>query len=292
MAEANGRQPSEAPSSSSSDLYTAHPAETTKSQPPTTNGSAMPHAVPHDEGDLSSEMDVSHSSSSVASSEQDSGPPHAGAKRKLEDTDIENESDAVGPQEAVKKPKVSCSLAKPPSPNLLMTAGWPPELWQQVFLYLSPAMLSRCLRVCRSFKFCLTQLKATNIPSKRNAPIARVLDSEALWTQARKNTYSTMPRPLSGFGELQSLQLVGGNSCQSCGKLHVRTPTTKDCPPKLYPSRHLLHLLRIRQHNNGAIEVTVDTLIPLHRVSSIELRTTNSIRFYYARLCENRGEID
>lgn len=185
-----------------------------------------PAPVLEDEGDLSSEMDVSDSSSSIASSDQNSGPSHAGAKRKLDDTDIENASVAAGPEDVVKKPKMSYALAKPPSPNLLMTAGWPPELWQQVFLYLSPAMLSRCLRVCRSFKFCLTQLKATNVPSKKNTPIARVLDSEALWTQARKNTYTTMPRPLSGFGELQSLQLVGGSSCQSCGKLPVKTPVT------------------------------------------------------------------
>jgi hypothetical protein len=233
MAETNGRQASEAPSSSSSDLYTAQTAEPTNTQPTATNGHVMlqkhaqvqPLPDQEDDGDLSSEMDVSDDSSSTASADPVAGPSHAGAKRKLSDVDTKDASALPIAQDAVKKPRMSIPLARP-GPNLLMTAGWPPELWQQVFTYLSPAMLSRCLRVCRSFKFCLTQLKATNVPRKRNAPIARVLDSEALWTQSRKHTYSTMPRPLQGFSELEMLQLFGGASCQSCGKPHARSPVT------------------------------------------------------------------
>ena len=178
-----------------------------------------------DDGDSSSEMDVSDSSSSTASSDPDSRPSHAGAKRKLSDTDLKDAGVAPVAQEIVKKPRMSQPVARP-GPSLLMTAGWPPELWQQVFMHLSPAMLSRCLRVCRSFKFCLTQLKAPTVPRKRNAPVVRVLDSEALWTQARKHTYNTMPRPLLDFSELQMLQLLGGALCQSCGKPHVRSPVT------------------------------------------------------------------
>lgn len=233
MAQTNGRQPSEAPSSSSSDLYAAHAAEPTKTQPSATHGANIPQKTAQaqpwpdleDDGDSSSEMDVSDSSSSTASSDPESRPSHAGAKRKLGDTDPRDASVAPAAQQVVKKPRKSHPVVGH-SPNPLMTAGWPPELWQQVFMHLSPAMLSRCLRVCRSFKFCLTQLKAPNVPRKRNAPVARVLDSEAIWTQARKHTYNTMPRPLLDFSELQMLQLLGGASCQSCGKPHVRSLVT------------------------------------------------------------------
>ena len=233
MAETNGRQASEAPSSSSSDLYTVHTAEPTNPRPAATNGATLPlkpaqvQALPtfeHD-GDCSSEMDVSDASSSVVPAHLDPGPAHAGAKRKLSDADLVDTSPANVAQDIVKKPRISLPIAKP-GPSLLMAAGWPPEIWQQVFTHLSPAMLSRCLRVCRSFKFCLTQLKALTVPRKRNEPLARVLDSEALWTQARKHAYPFMPRPLVGFSELQMLQLIGGALCQSCGKPHVRSPVT------------------------------------------------------------------
>jgi hypothetical protein len=149
----------------------------------------------------------------------------AGAKRKFSDMHRKETNLATGAQDTRKKPRTFLPITKP-GPSLLTTAGWPPELWQQVFTYLSPAMLSRCLRVCRSFKFCLTQLKATSIPRKRNAPLARVLESERLWTQARNHAYPTMPRPLIGFSELRMLQLIGGALCQSCGKLPVRSHMT------------------------------------------------------------------
>lgn len=233
MADTNGRQASEAPSSSSSDLYATHTAESTGAQPPATNRVPLPlkpaqlQAPPilEDDGDCSSEMDVSDASSSVAPVHTLSGPAHAGAKRKLGDAELVDASPASVAQDIVKKPRISLPIAKP-GPSLLMTAGWPPEIWQQVFTHLSPAMLSRCLRVCRSFKFCLTQLKAPTAPRKKNTPLARVLESEALWTQARKHAYPTMPRPLVGFSELQMLQLVGGTSCQSCGKPHVKSSVT------------------------------------------------------------------
>lgn len=234
MADTNGRQASEAPSSSSSDLYAAaHTAEPTAPQPTATNGAILPlkpaqtQAPPilEDDGDCSSEMDVSDASSSVVPVHTLSGPAHAGAKRKLSDAELVDASPASVAQDIAKKPRISLPIAKP-GPSLLMTAGWPPEIWQQVFTHLSPAMLSRCLRVCRSFKFCLTQLKAPTVPRKKNTPLARVLESEAMWTQARKHAYPTMPRPLVGFSELQMLQLVGGTSCQSCGKPHVKSSVT------------------------------------------------------------------
>lgn len=228
MSGVNGRQPSEAPSSSSSDLYAANdavaaPANVSIEAPKLAQ--AQPVAdYEDDDGDASSEMDVSDSSSSTASGHPDSAPSHAGAKRKLSDADMDSTTTTTSAQDSVKKPRVSLppiavGVAAP------SVAGWPPELWQHVFVHLSPAMLSRCLRVCKSFNFYLTQLKATNLPIKRNAPAFRVIDSEVVWVQSRKHAYNTMPRPLAGFSELRMLQLIGGQSCESCGKAHVKTPT-------------------------------------------------------------------
>jgi hypothetical protein len=236
MAEFNGRQASETPStSSSSDLYTAD----TKDMPSTaTNGSAMlpvsvqtqPTPVYDDAGDASDDMDMdmSDSSSSAASSDMDvQGPAHAGAKRKLSDADMANGTSAAtaaqDPMSSTKKVKLSLpgALIKP---GLPATVGLPPEIWQQVFTHLSPAILSRCLRVCKLFNVCLTQTKAAPPASKKGATHARAMDSEAIWTQLRKTAYPSLPRPLVGFSELQMLQLIGGNTCQSCGKLHVKHP--------------------------------------------------------------------
>jgi hypothetical protein len=130
MADTNGRQASEAPSSSSSDLYAAHTAEPTNQQPPATNGNSLPlkpaqiQAPPilEDDGDCSSEMDVSDASSSVAPAHLHSGPAHAGAKRKLSDVDLVDASPASTAQDIVKKPRISLPIAKP-GPSLLMAAG-------------------------------------------------------------------------------------------------------------------------------------------------------------------------
>lgn len=94
-------------------------------------------------------------------------------------------------------------------------------------MQLPPAGLARCLRVCKNFNNILTNFKAP--PAKKNAPKVRILDSEVIWMNSRKNTYSTMPRPLQGFTELEMLQLIGCQSCQTCGKLPVKPqppPTT------------------------------------------------------------------
>lgn len=238
MAEVNGRQPSEAPSSSSSDLYTAHaspPKDTqgpTDARPSPVNGLPTPQkpaqtplVVEEDDGDLSSDMDVSDASSSTVSAGQDAdGPSHAGEKRKLSDADPHAANALAGAPNS-KKARLSFPPAytSAAAPN---TSGWPPELWQTVFMHLSPAMLSRCLRVCKSFNFYLTHLKASNPAGKKEATKARMQDSEAVWTHSRKTAYPTMPRPLLDFSELQMLQLIGGSTCQSCGRPHVKPPAT------------------------------------------------------------------
>jgi hypothetical protein len=238
MAGINGRQASETPSSSSSDLYTTH--TTDKKDIPSTskNGLAMPPAsaeaqptpVYDNAGDASDDMDMdmSDSSSSAASSDMDvQDSAHAGAKRKLSDADMENDASAItAAQDAItstKKVKLSLpgALNNPGLPTLV---GLPPEIWQQVFTHLTPAILSRCLRVCKLFNICLTQMKAAPPASKKGVTHARAMDSEAIWAQLRKTTYTSLPRPLVGFSELQMFQLIGGNTCQSCGKPHVKHP--------------------------------------------------------------------
>lgn len=106
MAEFNGRQASETPSTSSSDLYTAHTTDTKDMPSTATNNPAMlpasvktqPTPVYDDAGDASDDMDMdmSDSSSLAASSDTDvQGPAHAGAKRKLSDADMENGASAA-----------------------------------------------------------------------------------------------------------------------------------------------------------------------------------------------------
>lgn len=238
MVEVNGRQASEAPSSSSSDLYAApatpakdiQPSKDAQSKP--VNGHIMPQkpAQPpvafEDDGDLSSEMDVSDASSSTVSADPNAhGPSHAGEKRKLSDTDPQTANTPSGASVLAKKPRLSF----PPNYTgaaLPVTAGWPPELWQLVFFQLSPAMLSRCLRVCKNFNFYLTHFKAANPSGKKDTTRAGVQDSEAIWIYSRRMTYPTMPRPLFDFSELRMLQLIGGSTCQSCGRPHVKPPAT------------------------------------------------------------------
>jgi hypothetical protein len=238
MADFNGRQASETPSSSSSDLYTAQTADRKAMSSTATNGSIVPpvsakaQSTPayDDAGDVSDDMDMdmSDSSSSAASSIMDvQGPAHAGEKRKMSDADMENGASAATAAHdstaSTKKVKLSLPSALD-KPDLPPTVGLPPEIWQQVFTHLSPAILSRCLRVCKLFNVCLAQMKAAPPAGKKGATHARAMDSEVIWSQLRKTTYPSLPRPLVGFSELQMLQLVGGNTCQSCGKLHVKHP--------------------------------------------------------------------
>jgi hypothetical protein len=115
------------------------------------------------------------------------------------------------------------------SPAIPTTANLPAEVWQHVFLYLTPDDLSRCLRVSRLFRSYLTDLTATmsvRLPLRRNG--LKVLDSEAIWTSARKMFAPNLPRPLAGFTEMHMFQLLGGRDCQACGALpsQPNQPTT------------------------------------------------------------------
>lgn len=188
------------------------------------------------------------------------GARSVGEKRKMEDV-IANESapTAHGPP---KKPR----LASPSSPHVddsnasaslqaadeeqdLMFGPLPVKLWQYTFKYLPPAMLSRCLRVCRTFNGLLTSTKAASIPkapryteSKNTKKMritmgdrflrqytwycVRLIDSNDVWSTARKIWFPSLPKPLAGFTELRMLQLVGGHDCLSCGRLPEPSPVT------------------------------------------------------------------
>lgn len=110
------------------------------------------------------------------------------------------------------------------------TAGLPAEVWQHIFLYLSPDSLSCCLRVNKRFRAYLSSVSASQsvrLPSRRTG--LKLMDSDAIWTSARKLFALNLPRPLSDFTEMQMFQLLGGIYCQMCGTpptgpVDARTP--------------------------------------------------------------------
>ncbi|KAK4506736.1 hypothetical protein PRZ48_000469 [Zasmidium cellare] len=232
------RVSSEAPSSSD-DFYNSEdvrpakdtmngPAKDTMHDPPpdmdgATNGD--------DDNDSSSEMDLS-TPSRTATPEPEPLPACvasdtlAGNKRKLSDSDSADDAASLLAAERFKKRKLFMTRAleqsvAPP------TAGLPVEIWQRVFSqYLSPTMLARCLRVCKSFHQYLTAIPAQPPVAKKSQGKVQPVDSESIWTQSRKNYFTTLPRPLNGLSELQMLQLIGGRRCQFCDRQPVRTPAT------------------------------------------------------------------
>lgn len=155
---------------------------------------------------------------------------HAGAKRKL--SDAVDAAVAVPPasaEDSSKKRKLMLSALPVDAPNSPpRTARLPAEVWQRVFMHLSPAMLCRCLRVCKPFNLYLTQLVAPppSRPSRRDQTKARIMDSESIWIHSRKIQYTTMPRPLAAFSELDMLKLVGGRTCHFCARTPVPVPAT------------------------------------------------------------------
>lgn len=157
---------------------------------------------------------------------------YTGVKRKLSDavhgTNVGAQSDS--PEEPSKKRR----LSDPDTQNggSRYTPPMDTAIWQRIFTYLSPAMLSRCLRVSKSFTYILTKIKAAP-GKKKNKTVARLMDSEVLWTQARKAFFPMLPRPLARFNELEMLQLVGGLTCQFCGKVGTSPPATSfyNCGP-------------------------------------------------------------
>lgn len=214
----------------------------------------------HDTQDSSSDMDVSESSRSSSPESdkervkeqdqyhvqaqvepQDSNhvtPTITGTKRKLSDAAEDDTLDALEQalhEDPSKKRKHSLSPSSPVAATTdtsALVASLPPELWQHIFLRLSPAMLSRCLRVCRAFNTYLTKIKAQPTLSTAKKPKdpekdkVKTVDSDSIWAEARKIYFPNMPRPLMRCNELAMLQLIGGKTCQFCGKAPASLPAT------------------------------------------------------------------
>ena len=237
MDEFNGRPPS---SSSSSDFYNTASPKPNSARPASAASSKMAPGLPltasrvqhveSDDDDDSSEMDMDMSPASSRAATPDSPLQQmtlAGTKRKLSDPVHGANGSRSATVDASKKARLSALPAQdittsPPGP-----AGLPAEIWQQVFLYLPPAMLCRSLRVCRDFHFYLTSTKAAPVARKGQTKV-RLLDSETIWTQARKTYFPGLPRPLRRCTELEMLQLIGGQTCQFCNRVpipsHATTP--------------------------------------------------------------------
>lgn len=214
--------------------------------------SANSHAVPDDDNDddndedddedddSGSEMDCS--SPSAPSSPGPQSVPAipatnglvanhlAGAKRKLSEAVGDTAAPLASAEDPAKKRKLIVSALPVDAPGTPpRTARLPAEVWQRVFMHLSPAMLCRCLRVCKPFNIYLTQLAASPTPrtaKKRDQTKARVVDSESIWIHSRKVHFPVMPRPLAAFSELDMLKLVGGRTCQFCSRTPAPSAAT------------------------------------------------------------------
>ncbi|KAK4635272.1 hypothetical protein CLAFUW4_00833 [Fulvia fulva] len=206
------------------------PAAATVATATTATATTNPEAVNGDDEDDESSSEMDFSSPSRPSTPEPATLPaasptaHAGAKRKLSDATDANNVAPVPTQESAKKRKLSTASAKqdgekPRIPQL------PAEVWQRVFVHLPPAMLCRCLRVCKSFNQWLTSTSAPPT-ARKDTPKIQVLDSESIWTNSRKTFFPTLPRPLAQFSELGMLKLVGGRSCQFCHRPPVPSPAT------------------------------------------------------------------
>jgi len=209
------------------------PSRPDLSRPMEVSGVAVNGA--EDGDDESSEMDVAASSRSASPLPQHDAegeqrpmdrPSHAGCKRKLDDTG--NNLPPSTPHQVVHDPHKRLRMSTSPTEGMDGALKLPPELWQQVFLRLSPAMLCRCLRVNKAFHAYLTQMKAAPLAKKdvKKVRQVRLLDSETIWAEARKLHFQNMPRPLMRYSELEMLQLISGSTCQFCHRLPAPVPAT------------------------------------------------------------------
>lgn len=143
-----------------------------------------------------------------------------GTKRKLDDLLDANSAAADESSGDVKRSKDGKSPLEKEKPEL---TG---PIWQHVFLYLSPPMLCRCLRVCKDFQHYLTKVKTDN-----KQPEEGLVNSEFIWTQSRTNHFRQLPKPLACFAdhplpELEMFKLLGGHCCEFCGTPGAAISTT------------------------------------------------------------------
>ena len=233
--DSNGRAGSEAPSSSSSDFYATDAPKEQVEDAPASAEQPLVNESPHTDGvdaaedvegeDSSSEMDVSVSSRSSSPELDQDVASHAGTKRKLSDADDNLDALEQALEDSTKKRKLSESPQSAAGKKKSPAERWSAEFWQQVFLRLSPAMLSRCLRVCKSFNVYLTQTKEQPVAKKDQRKV-RLWDSNSIWAEARKNFFPNMPRPVMRCNEMGMLQLIGGKTCQFCNRPPRPVPAT------------------------------------------------------------------
>lgn len=163
--------------------------------------------------------------------EMDESPP-ASPLRTIVTTTVKRKLDSVQdePSTAPKRQRVNANPEQYFSTAIPRTAGLPAEIWQYIFLYLTPDNLSCCLRVNKPFYTYLTSTTAAmsiRLPPKRSG--LKLMDGESIWASARKVFAPNLPRPLAGFSEMQMFQLLGGKACQICGQppsgqVNARTP--------------------------------------------------------------------
>ena len=279
MEESNGRMGSEAPSSTSSDFYQRSEAPSSSSsdfyatdapneQPNGSSAVGDPAADRIGEANTArgpDEDDDQDDHSSVEMDLSDSRTPTPGlppkatfhpeprvepiaiamsqsSKRKLSGEGSSTNATAQISTGSSKKPKLSANPLEELIGAVSKARALPVELWQQIFLHLSPNDLARCVRVCRPFKVYLTETKAKPVANKTEAKDltkVRVFDSEAIWAHSRKTFYPNMPRPLIRLTELQMLQLIGNLHCQFCDRVPiVLQPTTAfNCGPGVHGVR-------------------------------------------------------
>ncbi|KAK4560646.1 hypothetical protein LTR86_005224 [Recurvomyces mirabilis] len=206
--------PEQEPVSSASvhlDLVGPSAHDKSREDHPLTNGAAASehYTDSHTEDHSSSDMDMSESeqeaeleasTSSIAQQEPACDQSHpAVKKRKLSDTLDESEVARNLPGDDLSK-RLRLSTAGACSIDKLI-----PELLQQVFTRLSPAMLCRCRRVCKRFDHVLTSyqnLPPTPKKDTRKVQPVRLMDSNAIFRESRQKFMPNMPRPLEGHTEL------------------------------------------------------------------------------------------
>ena len=106
----------------------------------------------------------------------------------------------------------------------------PPEILQHVFSYVDPYSLARLMVVCEAF--CVLIDPSRTLPSP-HAAFQRLglRDRNELWTLSRRAFFPYAPRPMNSMNELQSWQLVRGQSCQFCGKKPIIKSTSLPIAP-------------------------------------------------------------
>ncbi|KAF2724406.1 hypothetical protein K431DRAFT_309982 [Polychaeton citri CBS 116435] len=258
----NGRNGSRS-ASSSSDFYDSEPSNLAPKagamRPLEQHRVQDAHSGDQSDGNSSDEMEISSDEDSEA--EVFMKPevpihrghvPLSGQKRKASPREEADPANGHRPDEPSKRPKLYTARPVAGEGTKCGQVDLSDALWQQIFLRLSPAMLSRSIRVCRRFQRLLTQSQGELSTGRKpkdpfDAPPARVLDDETIWSSSRKACFPHLPRPLNGFSEHEMIKLVAGQACQFCQKLpaHLQHTDPKTPGPGLSGVR-ILWLFGVR----------------------------------------------